>query len=133
MPEKKRGTSSEEFWNASPIEKRRYVVSIYEEARYILIHKKMAFDDETVLNFVRETRKRPFARISLLSRAAKYRGRELQKAIQNVAASFPPELSDIREAEKNLDEKYREIDQDPERNRSFLDPVVLTPNNVDEI
>ena len=105
---------------------RWYVVSVHKATTEILLSLGKEPSNENIISFVKKVRASYVDNIFLMGDAAKTRYREeleLEKEYKGINLSKKQIENRVR---KEIIERYKEIDMDPERNCSFLDKYLFT-------
>jgi len=108
-----------------PEEWRRYVVSIYKVATEILPSLGKEPNNENIISFIKEARGSHAKNILLTEEAAKIRCREELELEEKYKGTNLSKKQIENRVKKEIKERYREIDTDPERNCSFLDEFLF--------
>jgi thiamine kinase-like enzyme len=109
-----------------PEEWRRYVVSIHKVATELLPSLGKEPNNENIISFVKEARGLHAKKILLIEEAAKIRCREELELEKKYKGTNLPKRQIEDRVKKEIEERYKEIDMDPERNCSFLDEFLFT-------
>ncbi len=108
-----------------PEEWRRYVVSIHKVAIEILPSLGKEQSNENIISFIKKARTSLVHNIYLMGDAAKIRCREELELEKEYKGTNLSKKQIENRVKKEIEERYKEIDMDPERNCSFLDEYLF--------